>query len=151
MGGSAGEGGGGDAYIVKCRTDGQTWHVCFPPPPRRPRRPVPCVSSCSRRRRFPRRAISYPTNPEVLEGSDLSRAPVPDWSASIFPTPRLPHPVANVVVARAVPLTRAAIHLDVDDGGGGSVVPSRLVRYHILLLYFPRTEYLCVCVNFMTK
>lgn len=73
----AGGGGGGGVG----RTDGRQTrrHVCFhlhnpPAPP--PGRFFP------RRRRFPR------TNPEVLDGSDLSRTPVPDWSASIFPAPR---------------------------------------------------------------
>lgn len=52
-------------------------------------------------------AISHPTNPEVLEGSDLSRAPVPDWSASIFPTPRLR--AAAAADSREVPLRASAI------------------------------------------
>lgn len=70
-------------YIVKCRTDGRSGHkhgtYVFS-------LAAPAAGG------YPalgfRVAISYPTNPEVLEGSDLSRAPVPDWSASIFPTPR---------------------------------------------------------------
>lgn len=74
-------------------------------------------------------AISYPTNPEVLEGSDLSRAPVPDWSASIFPTPRPTRPPP--LPSRGwCPYARPRYHND-SGGVGGSVVLSRLVRYHI--------------------
>jgi len=73
---------------VKCWMDGrerqQTRHVCFP---RYPPYSPDCYPYVYPAFGF-HVAISYPTNPEVLEGSDLSWAPVPDWSSSIFPTPR---------------------------------------------------------------
>lgn len=112
--------GTGGGCIVKCRTDGRTSskHGTYV------FHPTPIPSPASPRLGF-HVAISYPTNPEVLEGSDLSRAPVPDWSTSIFSTPRPTRPPPS---RRRRPYA-PAIHL---GGVGGSVVLSRLVWYHSL-------------------
>lgn len=65
-------------------------------------------------------AISYPTNPEVLEGSDLSWAPVPDWSSSIFPTPRPTRPPSSrerlAYAALAIPLRRRRVSCTIASG-----------------------------------